>query len=255
MHWIIVASALLRLRRLPGARERVRALLDRPATIVIVGRRPPVFLRRWKVREALDVTDPVPYCNRPFPDLPPRVGFVLLDLERWPLTPTRVRLHPVRYASCVARSLRGRGAEVLAAPAADLMLGRPWRRLPGNIYTRYLASGLAPALARVSGIYEIQSQGLEERPARFARTVRLLVRAIRAVRPRIPVYAGLSTNPRGPRVPLRVLEEDIRRTRRFVTGYWLNVPAPGRACPRCRPPRPALALRLLEAEEARARRE
>jgi hypothetical protein len=247
MHWILAASAILRLRQEPDGRRLARKLLDRPGTIVIVGPRPPAFLARWKVREAGDVSDPLPFC-RGYARLPERLSLVLLDLERWRYTSRRVQRHPVRYTRCFAGVLRRRGIALLVAPAMDLMLADRWRGLGRRIAVRYVRSRLAPRLARVASVYEIQSQGLEYHPRLFRRTVAALVRQIQAVRPGLPVYAGLSTNPRGPRVTLGLLERDIRWTRSLVAGYWLNVPAPGGYCPRCRRPRPGLALALLEAE-------
>lgn len=244
MHWIILASAILRLRTLPGARAEIRLLLDRPGTIVLVGPRPPAFLAHWVVQTGRVVANPTRICRGRQRALP---SLVVLDLEDWPLTPPWARRNPVRAARCVARVLRPRGISLVLAPASDLMLERRWRRLGGTIFSRYLRSGLARRLARYANAYEIQSQGLEFHPRRYARYVWALVREIHAVRPGLPVYAGLSTNPRGPRVRLGTLLEDVQLTENTVTGYWLNVPAPGRACPRCRRPRPALALAFLRA--------
>ncbi len=247
VHWILAASALLRLRRLPDGRRLTRVLLDRSSVTVIVGPRPPYFLRRWRVREAGDVSNPTRICQTGG-RFPPRVSFVLLDLEHWRYTPRWAQDHPLRAARCMARAARRRGLGLIPAPALDLMLTRRWRSLRGPLIARDIRSRLAPRLARYAAAYELQSQGLEFHPRRYARAVATIVRAVHAVRSGLPVYAGLSTNPRGPRVTLALLKEDIRLTRADVVGYWLNVPAPGGPCPRCRRPRPALALRLISAE-------
>ncbi len=254
VHWILAASAVLRLRQSPDGRLLARRLLDRPGTIVIVGRRPPAFLARWRVREAYDVTNPSGLC-RGESRLPDGVSLVLLDLERWRYTPRAAQRHPVRATRCVSRRLRREGIGLLVAPGTDLLRGTRWRRLGGRIAVRYLRSGLAPRLSLFASAYEIQSQGLEYHPLLYRRTVAALVRQIHAARPGLPVYAGLSTNPHGPRVRLGLLERDIRMTRGFVAGYWLNVPAPGGHCPRCRPPRTGLALALLDVETPLSGRE
>jgi hypothetical protein len=59
------------------------------------------------------------------------------------------------------------------------------------------------------------------------------------------VLAGLSTNPRGPKITLAELVAVVNATRHFVNGYWLNIPIPGPSCPHCDAPQPDLANQLL----------
>lgn len=65
--------------------------------------------------------------------------------------------------------------------------------------------------------------------------------------PSVIVIAGLSTNP-PPGTPVTVAElvQDVFATRSVVDGYWLNVPAPGSACPRCGPQNPRLGRVFLQ---------
>jgi hypothetical protein len=64
-------------------------------------------------------------------------------------------------------------------------------------------------------------------------------------RGRISELADLSTNPNGQHVSTRQFTAAFHAVRGHVRGYWLNIPAAGKACPKCGPPKPAVALPLL----------
>ena len=74
----------------------------------------------------------------------------------------------------------------------------------------------------------------------------------RTANPNIVVLAGISTNPGSLSVTAGNLFQASYATRDSVDGYWLNIPNPGAECPRCKSPRPDIALELLHMLDAEA---
>ena len=173
------------------------------------------------------------------------VSGVLLDLEHWPMTPARQQIHPIATYVRAAAIARAHGVLMIATPAFDLVRAtRPHYR--GRIYPEFLRLALAGRIAPYVDVYEIQAQGAENNPAAYRSLVRAVARQVHASNPAAMILAGLSTGPSGQRTTSEILYRDVQLTRTIVSGYWLNIPGHGAACPRCTGPRPAVAIKLLK---------
>ncbi|PSR34994.1 MAG: hypothetical protein C7B46_02185 [Sulfobacillus benefaciens] len=104
------------------------------------------------------------------------------------------------------------------------------------------SGGVVPGCT-IIGLNTVQQS--ERSVALYTEKVSVLVRRIHAVRPQAAIVAGLSTNPAGGPVTAQELARDILATRQLVSGYWLNVPAPGIGCPSCREPDPQIAVQMF----------
>lgn len=233
MIWMFAGSALTRLAVAVGGLTLLQGPLDTAQTWVAGQSRymPPKAIR-------LASTANVNLLHR----LPS--GGVVVDLERWPMTPTEQQRHPVaayRKAAILATQKR---QWLVGTPATDLVRSvDPAYR--GKLYSEFLRLDLAGRIAPYVSVYEVQAQGLERNPARYAWFVRQVADQVHASNPRVMLLAGLSTNPGGVAVPVAVLEHDIAATKGTVAGYWLNIPQAGRSCPSCGRSQPETAIRLL----------
>ncbi len=243
--WIVVASALVRLRALPGGAALAASAFGNAQTFVIVGPHPPAFLAGWKSPRAISVGGYAPLEKRlAAGPLPAGLRAVVLDQEAWPFTPAEERRHPGRYAKLAATLVHRRGLLLVATPATDL--AKSSAKGQENQYAAFLAARFAARVAPWADYYEVQAQGLEGNPAAYGRFVAAAAAQARRSNPRVVVLAGLSTNPPGdPQVSAAALHRDVQATRGLVAGYWLNIPGPSAYCPRCGAPRPEVAFRLL----------
>jgi hypothetical protein len=89
----------------------------------------------------------------------------------------------------------------------------------------------------------VQQSGRD--PRRYLAVVSREVALIRSVSPSVAIIAGVSSNPAGPPVPASTLARDMGEVASLVQGFWLNVPAPGVGCPRCRAPQPQVMTQAL----------
>jgi hypothetical protein len=174
--------------------------------------------------------------------LPAGTGALLYDPEHWEFTPVEEQLQVERHVM-VARSVADHlGATLIAAPAVSLT-----RLLPGRVrdrYASYLEAGIA-ASAAAADIVDVQAQNAVRDTDLYAAFVAAAGEQVHAVSPGTGVIAGLSTNPPGAPVDAAMLTSAIEATAGVVTGYWLNVPSPGRHCPTCNPPRPDIGIAAL----------
>ncbi|MEY2343185.1 hypothetical protein AB4090_13905 [Acidithiobacillus sp. IBUN Pt1247-S3] len=160
---------------------------------------------------------------------------VVLDLEHWRFTPVAEQSHPVQTYEQAATEAKRYGKWLMATPSLNLFHKRP-------LADAYLRSRIAYRIAPYVRAYDIQAQGLERNPARYAHFVSQVAQQLRAANPRIVMVAGISVNPGGAPVTLPELQRDIVLTRGMVQGYWLAIPSRARGAP----PRVALAARLLQ---------
>jgi len=176
--------------------------------------------------------------------VPAAVGWVLLDLEHWPLTPAAEQADPIgtlRQAVAVAHVY---GKKVLFTPAVDLLSALAPGTAAGVRFAAFDRLVIGPGAAVADGI-EVQSQQTEA-TASAATFVSGAAAAARAARPGIPVLAGLSTNPDGRRVAAGDLLALYRAARAAgVTGFWLNIPQTSAECPRCGSPQTPVAVAFL----------
>jgi hypothetical protein len=175
--------------------------------------------------------------------LPAGTRAVLYDPEVWSYTPVGEQRNPIRAAQQAAAVTRAHHLTLIVAPALDLATAQP--RSGGPLWRQYLRLDLVGAIAKVSGVVEVQAQSLERSPGTYRAFVRAAAAQARAANPHVSVLAGLSTNPPGPVVSSQQLAAAIRASSPDVAGYWLNVPGQGPRCPACNAPRPDLARQML----------
>ncbi len=175
--------------------------------------------------------------------LPRGTRAVLYDNEDWTLTPVNEQRNPAKYEALAAALVHAHHLLFVSTPATTLtdLLA------PGvtDHYAAYLRLGLAASAARYADAIDIQAQGAEADLAKYAAFVRAAAEQARAANRHVLVFAGISTNPDGQHVTGAQFAAAVNAVRRYVSGFWLNVPAGGTACPRCGTPRPQVALPLL----------
>ncbi len=252
--WIVDQSSYARfLDGGPAAPALGAAWFDHPATFYSSGSPPPFPRATWtRTFTAVDagLLPALAGCG-----IPARVGAVLIDLESWSLTPATDKSDPVAaYATAwqavqaYNASCRDGGAPLLvvAAPATDLVSVLDPDAGPGQKYQAFLSLGLASGIAPSCDVFEIQSQGSEMDASLFAQFVDGAAAQARAGKSGVALYAGISTNPSGQRADAGVIDGDLLSTFGTVSGYWLNIPAQGPACPNCGAAQPDVAVSLLE---------
>lgn len=85
------------------------------------------------------------------------------------------------------------------------------------------------------------SQQSERSPQKYAAVVSEALSVIDAKNPNLPLFAGLSTNPRGAPVTANQLVSAIKATSSRVSGYWISIPTSGGiGCPNCSKQNPGL---------------
>jgi hypothetical protein len=241
-HWLIAASAVLRIDAAGGSAVAAR-YLDIPQTTIITGRSISGSLEKWRAVFALDTRSLQEIQRALASHLSSRITMILYDPEHWSYTPRAQQLAvgpSVRQAGTLARRA---GRELIATPATNLAVSRPDGESAASAFLQ--TNDLTEAASGANWV-EIQAQGLERDPGKYAAYIGQAVRQIRKGNPAAVIYAGLSTNPSGPSVDLAELIDDTKLTTSEVSGYWLNVPTQGTACPRCGQPQPQLAIELLE---------
>ncbi|MBE3567550.1 MAG: hypothetical protein IMW90_17690 [Thermogemmatispora sp.] len=176
--------------------------------------------------------------------IPASVKAVVYDNEAWSFTPAQEQRQPGRYDQLAAELVHEHHLIFIATPATDL--AHVINPAGGNSYQNFLRLGIAGAAARYADIYEIQAQGSELHTSTYVNFVRQAAEQARAANAHVIVLAGLSTNPGGQHVTGEDLYRAVMATQSMVSGYWLNIPAGGRYCPRCGTPQPQVAIDFLK---------
>jgi len=164
--------------------------------------------------------------------LAPGVRAIIYDNERFANTPLVEQQHIRHYTDLAASVAAKHGLQSIC----DFI--QPDRLPPG---TRTPANEVPPC--SIVGLNTVQQS--ERSPSRYKAVVAKEVAIIRKVNPKVPIIAGLSSNPRGAPVSASELTADMKATAGLVNGYWLNVPAPGVGCPQCHAPNPAVMATAL----------
>jgi len=242
--FIISVGALRRLVDAGLPHSLLLADFNRPSTLLIgAGRHPdPLVPRATRVAYFTSAEALIRAVSRG--GVPKDVPDVLLDLERWPLTPAAQQRQPILWARRALAAAHRAGKRLIFTPALDLLGVLTGRQQRGRALQAFYDRLLAGPGARASDIFEIQAQATEGTAAAGVFAPRAL-RAVQRARPGEPVFVGLSTNPSGRTVTAADLYAIVRATPQ-AAGYWLNVPQGGRACPRCGVPRPGVGVALLE---------
>jgi hypothetical protein len=158
--------------------------------------------------------------------IPSYVKAVLYDNEPWPLTPASEQQNVVFYYNQAYSLAHAHGLLLIAAP----------------VPSRYDAQ-----VAPYADIIDVQAQAKQATASTYVNYIRPLVRDIlEAANPHAIILSGLSTNPTaGDPTPQQLLNIAASTFPNLVSGWWLNIPSPGIACPRCHQPRPSTAVSFL----------
>ena len=177
----------------------------------------------------------------------PGVEILLYDNEKWAMTPLNEQMDPQLYEQMFCAMAHDYGYACMTAPAPDLVSYQP----PQTQWQAYLSQGYPQFSAQYGDFYEIQAQGYQSNYTVYQEFVQQAAAQALMQNPNVYVLAGLSTNPDPSQgVPTETtLTTDIANTRQSVAGgYWLNIPTPGKGCPKCAPPNIPLAEAVIQAE-------
>ncbi|WP_152627290.1 hypothetical protein [Streptacidiphilus melanogenes] len=245
--WIVSGQTLARL--LATDRAAATRAFDSPRTYVLTG------TGSWQIPSGWSSTPTADFTS--YRDLraafaenrvDPRIRAVLYDNEHWGMTPAAEQADPARYDRLAAQLTHRHHLVFLAAPSTDLAsVLRPGSSGGRGTFGALLDAGLFGQLAPSADVLDIQSQGAEADPAKFAAFVRAAAAQARSANPDIRVLAGISTNPSGQAVSAAAITRAAQAVRGDVDGFWLNDPAAGAACPRCTGPLPQTALTVARA--------
>jgi hypothetical protein len=178
--------------------------------------------------------------------LPPWIEAVLYDNEAWSFTPAAEQRSPGLYTAMAAKLAHQHHLLFVASPALDLTNVVARQSGPSQKAAAYLEMHLAGQAADAADVLNIQAQSLERSTTAYVDFVRKAAAQARQAKPGITVLAGISSNPTGPQVTAAQLMRAITGVRPYVDGYWMNIPSPGPACPRCNPARPDLAIAAIQ---------
>lgn len=242
--WILTAGGLSLLRQAGLPSFLLRADFNHPSTILLVSHGKPVTLApraslAFDFTSASALIDALDH-NR----VPASVPYLLLDLERWPLTPVAEQQNPIGALRSAVSAAHAHGKCVIFTPALDLVGVVDPRGQASAIYQSFDRLILRPGAA-VSDVFEIQAQHTEGSSlvTSFAPGA---IASARAVHPQMPVFVGLSTNPNGQHVSAQDLLDLYHASAAAgASGYWLNIPRAGPECPMCGTAQPHVAVEFL----------
>lgn len=152
---------------------------------------------------------------------------ILYDNEDWTLTPVDEQLNPLQYYQKAAS---------LVHAAGYIFIGTPVSKTDTQIDVQ-----IAPYV----DVLDIQSQYDQSVATVYASHVLPIAKAARHANSKLIILAGLSTNPSAGIPTYQELVNDASAVNSIVQGYWLNIPSPGTACPKCHLPQPQLGIQFL----------
>ena len=244
--WILTAGGLSMLVQAGLPSSLMRADFNNASTILLVSHgRPDSLAPRASL--AFDFTSASALIsaldhNR----VPIDVPYLLLDLERWPLTPVAEQQNPIGALRNAISVAHAHGKCVIFTPALDLVGAVDPGGRASSIYKRFDRLILRPGAA-ATDVFEIQAQHTEGSLLSIDLAPSAIA-AARAAHPGVPVFVGLSTNPNGQRVTAQdLLEVYDASAAAGASGYWLNIPRAGAECPMCGMPQPRVAVEFLTA--------
>jgi hypothetical protein len=244
--WIITAGALPRLLDAGLPVPMLRAEFDRPNTLLLVSHGttdslvPNATLAFYFT--SAQAAEQAVLKNQ----VPAGVRYLLVDLERWSLTPPGEQSDPIGAVRSVTTVAHEHGKCVIFAPAVDLV-GVTHPGLGGTaLYTEFDQTMVGPGAGQAD-VFAVQAQHTEG--TRYASSFApKAIQTAKAARHAEPVLVGLSTNPNGRRVSLADMLAVYRASAAAGTaGYWLNIPESNAECPRCGYPQTSLAVAFLKA--------
>lgn len=168
--------------------------------------------------------------------------YAVFDDENWKYTPPAEQKNTDLYFQKFSNLAQQYGLKVIASPSPDLANALP--RKTSSLYNDYLSDMIAGSAAKWSDVLNIQAQGLQSDPPKYAAFVSAVAKQAKGINPGIEVIASLSTNPSGYPVSLQALLKDIQLTEGTADGYWLEIPEKS-SCPSCGATDPKIAVQLL----------
>lgn len=248
LRWI-VNSGSLRTSQPDFPLELQRKFFDSTCTFLVMSANPPRDYKDWRAIRTHTITS-LSQLDRAAADSSTMA--LLYDDERWEMTPEEEQAHPVQAACRAAAIAHANGKIVIATPAINLIrVLDPGSTGGDQRFADFARTNVAGRISKCVDVYEIQAQGAEKDTQKFRDFVVAEARQARAANPKIIVLAGISTNPSGQQVTAQELLKAVESVRDFVDGFWLNIPAGGKYCPRCGTPQPGVAVRMFEMLKAR----
>lgn len=169
------------------------------------------------------------------------VKAIVYDNEDWSYTPTNEQENPVDYAKRAAKLAHQHDWQLIFTPSTDLVNVLA----PGSpkAYPAFLSLDILGGAAPYVDVIEIQGQGSEGTPE-YATFVQEAVQQIDQGK-HGKIFAGMSSDPSGNPVSAVGLENDYNATKKYVNGYWLNIPVQSSYCPKCGDGNPQAAKAFL----------
>lgn len=144
---------------------------------------------------------------------------VVYDNEHFTHTPANELADPVRYCRMTATLLHRHGLKYIASPGFDLSGRRP---ADHEWFQQFVHAGLMGCAADADYL-DIQDQ-LQQGTTIYARDAQEAAALLHKINPRAKLLMGLSTSPSGRLDSASQLWRAYQDSRRFASGYWLNVP-------------------------------
>jgi Cellulase (glycosyl hydrolase family 5) len=242
--WLVDLSAVRRLNALdPGL---VRHFLDTPRAFIGASS---TSLQRLGLEAAIPTASFTSErtlagaVNRKA--LPFGTRAVVFDDEHWSLTPRGEQLDPAYYYQRAARVAHKHGLLLVAAPAPNLIQARRPKASGSALYAAFLARRIAIGASRYADVYDVQAQGLEAQPSRYASFVQSVAFQAASSHPNVELLAGISTDPPQHNHALGLLLGAVGGSGPAVSGFALSDPPGRQACQACAGQNDATALALL----------
>lgn len=231
--WAISNTALKALNRLDPA--QAVHLFDTPRTYVIGGNATtltnlsaPAALATAKFTSETSLAAAVKGRR-----LPPGTRAVMFQDVFGPQTPRAEQVHPGIYFTRAANVAHHAGLLLIGAPSTSLVYAKAPATKPGQLYSEFLKLNIASTVAKSADALEIDAQGNEDHPSRYASFVQAASLQAIAAHLGIELLAGLSTNPNGHKQTTQKLLNSALETRLSVAGFGLNDPGSGKLCKGC----------------------
>ena len=243
--WIIGGSTLADLRAHDPSGVVTRTL-DSPTTFVVVGGSGD-FPQGWKAIPTQSFTrseNLVDAVNGG--KLAKGVQAVLLDIERWTLTPPEDQNDPAAAYAKAYAAARAHDLKLVATPGVDLAAPTA-KREHEDAWRAYLDDLQLPSkIAPYADVFEVQSQSQEQSRDRFSQLLGGAEAQVHTRNPKASVFGGVSTNPNGSSVTAAQMADAVGAAAHHgIAGYWLNDPRHSQACGKCTGPFPAMAVEFL----------
>ena len=167
---------------------------------------------------------------------------VLYDNEPWSLTPIDQQKNIVSYYQKASSLAHSHGLILISTPVINR-----------NKNSASSITNTFTQIAKVSNVFDIQSQYDQALETAYSGHVIPIAEAISNASPNTIIVSGLSTNPRAGIPTPQELVNDANSVAKYVQGYWLNIPGKPSNCSkirhtsdgRCEGPQPQIAIEFI----------